>query len=103
MWGDTGKTITCISSHENKLAHILAQYVKNVANFVTWIDENPSTIFTGSRYIEFIFFLIKATYFLSKKKKKKDANQFFWCSPDLNPKSLIGLQEILPPKSKILP
>ena len=94
------QTSTCISSHENQLAHVLAPYVKGVANFVTWIDENPSTIFTGSRYIEFIFFLIKATYFLSEKK---DGNQFFWCSPDLNPKSLIGLQEILPPKSKILP
>ena len=71
------QTSTCISSHENKLAHVLAQYVKGVANFVTWIDENPSTIFTGSRYIEFIFFLIKATYFLSKKKKKKMLINFF--------------------------
>ena len=28
----------------NRLAHVLAWYVKSVASYVTWIEENPSKI-----------------------------------------------------------
>ena len=46
--------------------HILAQYVKAIASYVTWVEKDPIIIESVLACIEFIFILIKLQVFLSK-------------------------------------
>ena len=57
--------ISHVKTQGNRPAHIFAQYVKNIDDYVSWIEENP--IMIESTLIQDVIFLShflnKSTYF----------------------------------------
>jgi len=70
-------TSVSVRRQVNKLAYVLAQYVNDVANFVTWIEENLDMIEPHWLKIYWISLFLNESYIFLKKEEDEAVDTYF--------------------------
>ena len=71
------RTSVLVRRQVNKLAYVLAQYVNDVANFVTWIEENLNMIEPHWLKMYWISLFLNESYIFLKKEEDKAVDTYF--------------------------
>lgn len=71
------RTSVSVRRQVNKLAYVLAQYVNDVANFVTWIEENLNMIEPHWLKMYWISLFLNESYIFLKKEEDKAVDTYF--------------------------